>query len=242
MEVVCEYCHAKLNIPDEKLPPDQRVRISCPRCKNKLVLDTRGRKPDVLAHPVEGAIELARSGEDLSGAEIQKESQPPQPEEIPWDEQLEEDTALDLYEEGEKLALVLDSGAHDREKIIQAHETLGYRSVPAEDSKKAISKMRFHNFDLVIMADHFDNLPLEQSPVLGYLNHLSMSIRRKIFLVLIGERFRTMDPMMAFTMSANLVINVKDLDRLASILRRAVSDNEKFYKVFYDTLEEVGKT
>jgi hypothetical protein len=38
-----------------------------------------------------------------------------------------------------------------------------------------------------------------------------------------------------------LVVNPRDLDRLTAILRRAVSDNEKFYKVFFDTLEDVGK-
>ena len=58
---------------------------------------------------------------------------------------------------------------------------------------------------------------------------------------MIGDKFRTMDHMMAFTMSANLVVNRKDLDKLSNILRRAISDNEKFYKVFMDTLKETGK-
>ncbi|HEJ84226.1 MAG TPA: hypothetical protein ENO25_06620, partial [Desulfobacteraceae bacterium] len=41
MELVCESCKAKLNIPEEKLPPGQRVSVRCPRCKNKLVIDTK---------------------------------------------------------------------------------------------------------------------------------------------------------------------------------------------------------
>ena len=47
--------------------------------------------------------------------------------------------------------------------------------------------------------------------------------------------------MAAFAMSANLVISLNDLDKLSIILKRAVSENEKFYKVFFDTLKEVGK-
>jgi hypothetical protein len=50
-----------------------------------------------------------------------------------------------------------------------------------------------------------------------------------------------MDNMMAFAMSANLVVNEKDLDKLAAVLKKALSDHEKFYKVFMDTLLEVGK-
>ncbi len=101
--------------------------------------------------------------------------------------------------------------------------------------------MRFHTFDLVILTDRFDGIELGQSPVLQYLNHLSMSIRRRMFVALVGDAFNTMDHMMAFAMSANLVINRRDLDKLAGILKNAVSDNEKFYKVFMDTLSELGK-
>ena len=62
-----------------------------------------------------------------------------------------------------------------------------------------------------------------------------------MFVLLMSDKFRTMDHMMAFAMSANLVANWKDLGKLSSILGRAVSDNEKFYKVFMDTLKETGK-
>ena len=38
MEVHCKQCNAKLSIPDEKIPKDQRIKISCPKCKNKITL------------------------------------------------------------------------------------------------------------------------------------------------------------------------------------------------------------
>ncbi len=120
-------------------------------------------------------------------------------------------------------------------------EGLGYRYVPGNNTQEAVGRMRFHRFDLVILSDYFDNVPLEESHILNYLNHLSMFVRRKIFVVLIGEGLRTMDNMAAFAMSANLVVSLNDLDKLSIILKRAVSDNEKFYKVFFDTLKEVGK-
>ena len=33
----------------------------------------------------------------------------------------------------------------------------------------------------------------------------------------------------------------KDLDKLTAVLKKALLDHEKFYKVFIDTLLEVGK-
>ena len=47
--------------------------------------------------------------------------------------------------------------------------------------------------------------------------------------------------MKAFAMSANAVINRKDLDKTTSILKKAIVDNAKFYKIFMDTLAEVGR-
>jgi len=68
-----------------------------------------------------------------------------------------------------------------------------------------------------------------------------MSIRRKIFFVLLGDQFKTMDNMRAFGASANLVVNPRDLPDLTLILKKAINDNNQFYKVFMDTLKETGK-
>ena len=101
--------------------------------------------------------------------------------------------------------------------------------------------MRFHHFDLIILADGFDNQPLDHSVIVNYLNRLTMSVRRKMFLALISDNFKTMDNMMSFAMSANVVINSKDIEKLHLILKKAVSENERFYKIFLDTLVETGK-
>ena len=90
-------------------------------------------------------------------------------------------------------------------------------------------------------AEGFDNQPLDHSVIVNYLNRLSMSVRRRIFLALISDSFKTMDNMMAFAMSANVVINSKDVEKLHLISKKAISENERFYKVFLDTLVETGK-
>ena len=68
-----------------------------------------------------------------------------------------------------------------------------------------------------------------------------MSVRRKIFLALLSDVYKTMDHMMALATSANIVVSTKDLDKLHPILKKAISENERFYKVFTDTLAETGK-
>jgi len=209
MDITCGSCGAAFKIPDEKLPPNQVVIITCPKCKGKIKVDTR--KPD----------------KDIASGET---------------EELEQDSSpLELFEEGTRLALVLNGDDGQINDISSVLKELKYKPIVAPSIQDAMGKLRLHHFDMVILSDGFDGQNLEGSPVTHYLNHLSMSVRRKIFLVLVSEKFDTMDNMMAFTLSANLVIKLADLSKLRLILTKALPDHEKFYKIFMDTLKEAGK-
>ena len=157
------------------------------------------------------------------------------------DELEQNDTPLELFEEGTRLALVLHGDDGQTKDISSMLEKLSYKPIVAPSIQDAMGKLRLHHFDLIILSDSFGGQNLEGSPVTHYLNHLSMSVRRKIFLALVSDKFKTMDNMMAFTLSANLVIHPTDLSKLRLILNKAIPDHDKFYKIFTDTLKEAGK-
>ena len=209
MDVTCDSCGVILKIPDEKVPPNQVVSITCPKCKGKIKVDTR----------------IPDSERDASGIEeFEQDSSP-----------------LELFEEGTRLALVLNGDKGQTQTISSVLEELSYKPIVAPSIREAMGKLRLHHFDLIILSDGFDGQNLEGSPITHYLNHLSMSVRRKIFFVLLSDTFKSTDNLMAFTLSANLVINPADLSNLRLILNKTIPDHEKFYKVFTDTLKEVGK-
>lgn len=219
MEITCEHCNATLNIPDEKIPKSQVVRISCPKCKSKISIDT--------------GIHRANPEQEESDRESKESA-------YSYGD-YSEDEALGAHEEGVKLALVLDPDPESSGKTGSEIEQLGYHCIAAANTRDAVGKMRFHLFDLVILCEGFDGQNLDNSPILNYLNNISMADRRKIFVALMGERFKSMDNLMAFAMSANAVVNPKDTDRLSAMLKGAISDHERFYKVFMETLIEVGR-
>lgn len=223
MEVICKNCKAKFNIQDAKIPPNKRVIISCPKCKNKFALDADGLKKETPVSAVYKDRRLSSSGIDAS---------------YDFDG---EDALLEHYEEEMKLALVMQNDAQQSEIYRQAVQKLGCKYFCAGNSGEAINKTRFHHFDLLILSDGFDGTDLVHSPIRKYVNQLSMSVRRRIFVALIGDTFKTMDQVTAFAMSANLVINRRDISKLTGILRYAISDYNKFYKVFMDMLVEAGK-
>jgi DNA-directed RNA polymerase subunit RPC12/RpoP len=222
MEVLCKNCSAKLNIPEDKIPKGQKVRVSCPRCHEKVIIDGTPLEPET-------APLLEKSREDQG------------PLLNPDHDDSEENVILDSSKGGKNLALVMSNNEYETNVLKTSVEELDYRFVPAETPRKAISMMRFNTFDLVIMPDTFNDIPLERNPVLDFLNHLPMSVRRHMIFVLFGESLKSNDRMMGFTMSANVVVNSQDLGKITDILMPAISDHQMLYRIFSNTLEELGK-
>lgn len=223
MEVTCSKCKKTLKIPDEKIPDNQAVKVACPVCKNKIIIDKREAANEPPEDMSDASMTMDFSGEGMAS------------------EDYDESASLGFFAEDTRLALVLDNDAGRKLKIREAVEELGYTFIESEGTRDAIGKMRFNQFHLIVLVEGFDDQPLEYSPIINSLNHTPMSYRRKTFLALIGDQLQTMDNMMAFAMSANLVINPDDMEKLSAILKKGIAENERFYKVFMDCLRETGK-
>jgi DNA-binding NtrC family response regulator len=154
-------------------------------------------------------------------------------------EEQEDDYAIEYYEDV-KLALVMADEPFNR-VIKPAVEERGYKFITAPNIREALLKLRYHHFDMMILSEGFDGQEIAGGPILNYLNHMSMSGRRRIFLTLISDRYKTMDEMMAYALSANMVVNTRDIGNLALLLKRGIQEYEQFYKVFLDILQEEGK-
>ena len=236
MEVTCTQCKIKINVPDEKIPKDQVVRINCPKCKNKITIEPDNLLQDDLS-PDDTVyetgklhlkyIESKRDGQTTEGA-------------FGYDD-YSSDEALAFFDGDTKLALIMIEDNKNEGKVKAAVEELGYKYISSPNTRDALGKLRFYHFDMVLLEDGFDGQETGKSPVMNFLSHTTMSSRRRIFLALIGDRFKTMDEIMAFSLSANIVVNSKEIEKLSSVLKRGLSEHEKFYKVFMDTLVEVGK-
>jgi hypothetical protein len=122
-----------------------------------------------------------------------------------------------------------------------ALENLEYHVTEAKDTRDALRKMRYHVYDLVMVNESFDTLDSDQSGILGYLERLPMEIRRRIFVTLISQRYRTMDKMMTFNKSVNLILNIKNIGDTEKILPHRITDNDFFYRVLNESLRKAGR-
>jgi predicted Zn finger-like uncharacterized protein len=226
MNVVCEECQSKFKIPDEKIPKEQTFALSCPKCKNKITIDTR------------------RAASPLSKEEIPKPetvSEKTIIDEVGSDTYDASEKPFDFVEEGAETVLLCETDPDIRAKFRSVFKNMGYAIIEPETARDALKQMRFHVFDLVVLNETFDTKDPDENNVLMYLDRLSMSIRRNIFVVLLTNRFRTMDNMTAFNKSVNIIINLKNIDEIEKILKTGLTDNIAFYKVFKELLVKTSR-
>jgi CheY-like chemotaxis protein len=132
--------------------------------------------------------------------------------------------------------------ASDRQAAvtIALHE-LGYAGDIATSAVDATERMRKNAYQIIVLDEEFQGSTEHDNAVLDAIHAMPMSTRRYVFVALIGRRLGTLDNMMAFVKSVNLVVHMSDVSQLTAILSRAVEDNDRFYRVFRDVLKEAGR-
>jgi predicted Zn finger-like uncharacterized protein len=214
MEIICQSCQGKLKIPDEKLPPGRAATVKCPRCSVKITIP-----PDNEAAADAAFDDLFAFDED-DGDGYDATEKP-----------------FDFIEEEGKSCLVAEPDALIREKIHPTLDILEYHVTEVPNSREALKKMRYHNYDLVVVNEYFDTRDPDANSLLIYLERLPIEYRRNIFVTLLTSRFRTMDHMMAFNKSVNMMVNIRNVDDFDKILQRGLTDYGLFYKVFKESVE-----
>lgn len=229
MIITCEKCQGKFKIPDDKVPEGKVFYQACPKCDNRISIDTRA-----------AASPSSKETPDLAEkSEMEKEET--FIDDVNSDAYDAEDKPFDFVEAGAETSLVCEPDPEVRKKIRTALENLGYHTMEANTPKDVLKQMRFHTFDIVVLNERFGTRNPDLNNILKYLDRLSIFVRRNIFVALLTDRFRTMDYMAAFNKSVNLVINLKNIDDIEKILKRGVADNVSFYRVLKESLIKSGR-
>ena len=217
MEIICESCQSRFKIADEKLPKDKTAFLKCPKCKNRISVAPPSEDPNADAA---GDLEEDFFSFDEEDGDLYDASDKP----------------FDFVEEEGKTALLCEFDPMIKKTITPVLDVLEYHITEVKNSREALKTMRYHNYDLIVVNEYFDAKNPDANGVLIYLERLNMAIRRDIFVALISRRFRTMDNMMAFQKSVNMIVNVDNVADFDKILRRGMADAGIFYQAYKDCL------
>ncbi len=215
MDIICQSCQGKMKIPDDKIPSGKTATVTCPRCKTKLTV----KAPEEKSDDAEAEFDDLFDFDDDDGEGYDAADKP-----------------FDFIEDEGKTALICEIDPLLREKVKPTLDIMEYHITETPNGREALKKMRYHNYDVILLNEYFDTQDPDANPVLIYLDRQSMDMRRNIFVVLLTQRFRTMDNMTAFQKSVNMIVNIRNIDDFDKILQRGMADYGLFYKVFKEGL------
>lgn len=224
MEILCSGCQRKINIPDERVPKGKRFTIACPKCKSKITVD-----PDEQPTPDEEAPAAAPPRQNKPEQPPENDDSPAGPPEDPFE----------FLEEGAKTAIVCESDPALRGQVRKVVEEMEYHVLESLSPRDSLKQMRFRDFTLVVINERFGTRDPDMNHVLKYLAQLPMINRRNSFVVLLTDRFRSRDNMMAFNKSVNLIMNVSEMEYFAKYLEISLNEHEIFYRVFKEAFGEI---
>ena len=227
MRIQCDHCQAVFNVPDEKVPRGRQFKATCSKCRRTIIVEPHGASGD----------KGATIGVDVSLSEV---ADAPTAIEADLNMTSAYDSPLEVLEEGAMSALVCVDEPERLKAVKEALEDLNYYSSVASSVKEALSKLRYNQYDLVMLDEEFCGESADNNTVLRYMQPMPMSARRNIFLMLISNQGRTLDNLMAFAQSVNAVINVSDVQKVKLVLERAMADHRRFYKVYRDLVQVIG--
>jgi len=150
------------------------------------------------------------------------------------------ESKMDFFDVGDKTALVCaDPGLG--ESVRGSLRDLGFKFHTAETPELAIDRIRYTQYDVLILQENFAGGSLKSNAMLNYLAPLSMSQRRYTMTVLIGSSVKTLDAMEAFGLSVHVLVNTSDLPNLTAILRKSKNEFDSQYKVYKDVFASLGE-
>ena len=147
---------------------------------------------------------------------------------------------IDFFELGDKTSLIC-ADPNSAEVAKTTLRELGFKFHTAETPELAIERLRYTNYDCIIIHENFAGSSLRSNMVLNYLAPLPMSQRRYSFVCVIGPSFKTLDAMQAFAQSVHLVLNPIDLPNLGAILKKGLAEFEQLYRTYKDTIATLGE-
>ena len=138
-------------------------------------------------------------------------------------------------------ALVCVDDATRQATAMEALEALGYLGEVGETPAGVIDSLRKVSYEVIVLDQAWAGATPLDNPLLAAIQSMPMPVRRYIFVALLGQHLKTLDHMMAFAKSVNLVVGYGDLREFTALLTGAIGDNDQFYRVFRQVLQEAGK-
>ena len=150
---------------------------------------------------------------------------------------MEKESDAALFDVGDDTALVCVDHEQYQKAVVPQLIDMNYKVNVALHEEDVLQKLRAYSYHVVVIYEHFKGSTLANNPVLKELGQRPGGDRREHFVLLLTHRFATNDPLSAFALSVDQIVNIADLANLKPALRRGVTQHREMYHSFHSTLK-----
>ena len=222
----CPQCTTKVQIDDAKVP-DKPFRVRCPKCQSLISLP--GRTADAAASPAAEPAPASQSVEAAGPVAAERDADP-----------FAAAAAVarrEKHPDGQNDALVALSGPAAAQVQV-ALEKIGYRVDVVEDVEEGARLLEQGVYELAATAR--EAAPAGRPPTLSQrILRLPPDARRRVFVVLVGDDFRSGDGTQAWAAQADLVLATADAHRCENLVRATIGERKRLYQPYLDARRRI---
>jgi hypothetical protein len=159
---------------------------------------------------------------------------PPNPPDISWLYDGIQTTGADRHDHANS-ALVFVAAKKERSLVEKILEKMDYRVDAVPSPVHAMQRLQDFHYKLVICSAGTAAGDLHK-----YICHIPPFRRRAMYYVLVGPHLHTLYDIEALALSANLVINYKEIKYLKKILEKGFRDYEKLFGPLFDVISHTS--
>ena len=222
MQAQCPSCSTRIQIDDGKVP-DRPFKVRCPKCQSVITLPGRAAEGAI---PPEAAAEPPPAP---AGAPAPHEPPPPpSPAALARRERAASSPADAL------IVLAGPAAGH----LQQALVAIGFNVDQVDDVEEGARLLEQGIYEVVLTA-RTPPQPGKPESLAQRMLRMPIDTRRRIFVILVGDEFRTADGTQAWSVQADLVVNPADAARCEHIIRATLAERQRLYQPLLDARRRV---
>ena len=230
MQAQCSQCSSRVQIDDAKVP-DKPFKVKCPKCQALITLPGKAAEaqaPAPAAAPVAAAGNGGASPVAAAPAYV-----PPAPAPSAAAVARRERAA-----ESQNDAILALPAGPAAAALQAALVGLGYNVDTADDIEEGARLVDQGVYEVAVTA-RTPAEPGKPETLAQRLLRLPADSRRRLFVILVGEEFRTADGTQAWVAQADLVVHPQDAARCDHIIRSTMLERKRLYTPLVDARRKI---
>jgi hypothetical protein len=222
VQALCSQCSQKIVIDDAKVP-DRPFNVKCPKCQT--VVKLPGKMPaSVPASPAVSPAEPAfrhaageADGEEGRGSLLALTRR---------------EAGGETAAPGERALVAVTEPAHAA-AIGPVLSRLGYLLDSLDHAEDGVRMLEQGIYAVAVTSRAF---AAQGGPETLYqrITRLNPEARRRVFVILVGDEFKSADGLQAFVALSDLVLHSRDAPNCESAIRNAILERRRAYQAFHD--------